>query len=70
MKLLLLALPLLGSQFRLVASNDCFGNNSELKNAIGLYEQAGCNGLNDITGGCETSTVVQTYGFVSANVFS
>ena len=63
MKLLLLALLLLGSQFRLVASKDCFVTNSELKDAIGLYKQAGCNGLTDITEGCETSNVVQTFGF-------
>ena len=63
MKLLLLTLLLLGSQFHLVVSNDCFGTNSELKDAIAAYKQAGCNGLTDITEECETSNVVQTYGF-------
>ena len=63
MKLLLLTLLLLGSQFRLVVSNDCFVTVNELHFAIAAYKQAGCNGLTDITEGCETSNVVQTYGF-------
>ena len=63
MKLLLLALLLLAFQCSAVPSSDCFGTYSELRDAIFDYKQAGCNGLTEITEECETSNVVQTYGF-------